>query len=81
VVPRNLHTLISREILVEVNLTIDADGSIVRAEASPGEGPLNRSLARLAVATARLWKFKPAREGNRSVPGEIQIQFQFSPGP
>ena len=73
--------VVPHEIVVEVNLSIDRDGSIIRAEASPGEGSLYWSLARFAVANARLWKFRPAREGNRSVPGQVLIHFRFNPRP
>jgi TonB family protein len=78
-VPGGLQALITREIVVEVNLTIGADGSILRAEAVPGEGSIHKSLSELALATAKLWKFRPAREGTQNVSGEVQIQFQFGP--
>ena len=64
---------------MEVNLSIDADGKIIRAEAATGGGILQTSLGKLAVEAARLWKFQPARLGNRNVPGDVRIQFQFSP--
>jgi periplasmic protein TonB len=79
VVPRSLKALITRDITMEVNLSIDADGKITKAEASTGGGLLQNSLGKLAVEAARLWKFQPARLGNRNVPGEVRIQFQFSP--
>ena len=78
-VPRSLKALITREITMEVNLSIDADGKITKAEASTGGGILQSSLGKLAVEAARLWKFQPARLGNRNVPGEVRIQFHFSP--
>jgi len=80
VAPRSLRALISREIVIDVKVSIDETGRITRAEASPGEGLLQNSLAKLAVEAARLWKFQPAREGNHNKPGEIRIQFQFGPG-
>jgi len=79
VVPRSLKAMITREITMEVNLSIDADGKIIKAEAATGGGILQTSLGKLAVEAARLWKFQPARLGNRNVPGEVRIQFQFSP--
>ncbi len=79
VVPRSLKAMITREITMEVNLSIDADGKITKAEAATGGGILQSSLGKLAVEAARLWKFQPARLGNRNVPGEVRIQFQFSP--
>jgi hypothetical protein len=66
---------------MEVDLSIDADGKMIKAEASTGGGLLQTSIGKLAVEAARLWKFQPARLGNRNVPGEVRIQFQFSPYP
>jgi protein TonB len=80
VAPRSLKALISREIVIEVKVSVDATGRITRAEAPPGEGVLQNSLAKLAIEAARLWKFQPAREGNHNKPGEVRIQFQFGPG-
>jgi len=80
VVPRNLKALISREIPIEVDLSIDETGKVIRAQPLSGAGVLQTSLGRLAADAARLWKFQPARRGDRNVPSEIRIQFQFGPG-
>jgi len=65
---------------MNVNLSVDETGKVIRAEPSTGSGVLETSLGRLAIEAARLWRFQPAREGNRNVPSEVRIQFQFSPG-
>jgi periplasmic protein TonB len=80
IVPGNLRALITRDVLVEVILSIDANGNIEKAQPSSTQGTLNNSLARLAVDAARLWKFRPARQGDKPVPGEVRIQFRFGPG-
>jgi hypothetical protein len=78
-VPPGLRALINREIRIEVILSISATGAIQSVQPAVAEGPLQNSLARLAVSAARLWKFRPALRNNRPVPGDVRVQFFFGP--
>jgi hypothetical protein len=62
---------------IDVMVHIDAGGKVVDVEPlSTG----NRLISRLSSITAdavRQWLFSPALRGNRTVPSEIVLQFQF----
>ena len=64
--------------LVEVKVSVDALGSVVKAEAvaKPGLHPLLRDEA---VQAARRWKFQPALFNGHPVPAETVVQFNFAP--
>jgi TonB family protein len=63
--------------VVEVNVSVDAAGNVVKAEAAakPGLHPLLRDAA---VDAARRWKFKPAQFDGHSVPANMVLQFNFA---
>ncbi len=63
--------------MVEVNVSVDATGSVVKAEAvaKPGLHPLLRDAA---VDAARRWKFKPAQFDGHAVPANMVLQFNFA---
>ena len=77
IVPPNLERMLTRPTLIRVTLRIDETGKVISAQAAGGEGPVASSLASIAVATVRLWRFKPARQGDRPVPAAVQVQFKF----
>ena len=63
--------------MVEVNVSVDATGNVVKAEAvaKPGLHPLLRDAA---VDAARRWKFKPAQFDGHAVPANMVLQFNFA---
>ncbi len=63
--------------VVEVNVSVDATGNVVKAEAvaKPGLHPLLRDAA---VDAARRWKFKPAQFDGHAVPANMVLQFNFA---
>ena len=63
--------------VVEVNVSVDATGSVVKADAvtKPGLHPLLRDAA---VDAARRWKFKPAQFDGHAVPANMVLQFNFA---
>src|ERR1035438_8025764 len=63
--------------LVGVRISVDASGSVVKAEAVPKPG-LHPALRDEAVKAASWWKFQPARLNGHPVPAEIVVQFNFA---
>jgi TonB family protein len=63
---------------VDVNVSVDASGNVVKAEAAPRQG-LHPLLRDAAVQAARRWKFQPARFNGHAVPANIVLQFNFAP--
>src|SRR5262249_24886643 len=78
--PPSLHVFLTRQINIEVRLSIDATGKVVQAQAQHIDGALEASLARIAVDAARLWRFAPAIQDGRPVASATNIQFTFKPG-
>ncbi|MCX6627241.1 MAG: TonB family protein, partial [Candidatus Solibacter sp.] len=62
---------------VDVNVSVDASGNVVKAEAlaKPGLHPLLRDAA---VQAAQRWKFQPAQFNGHPVPANIVLQFNFA---
>ena len=65
-----------KAVVVDVNVSVDEAGSVVKAEAvaKPGLHPLLRDAA---VQAARRWKFRPAQFDGHPVPANIVLQFNF----
>ena len=63
--------------VVEVNVSVDATGNVVKAEAVPKPG-LHPLLRDAAVDAARRWKFKPAQFDGHAVPANMVLQFNFA---
>jgi periplasmic protein TonB len=76
-VPSQLKTVLWAHTVVEVKVSVDASGSVVRAEAVPKSGvhPLLRDAA---VQAARRWKFQPAQFNGHAVPADTVLQFTFA---
>ena len=65
---------------VDVNVSVDASGSVVKAEVAPKPG-LHPHLRDAAVQAALRWKFQPAQFNGHPVPANIVLQFNFAPKP
>src|ERR1039458_6551290 len=63
--------------VVDVRMSVDASGSVVKAEAVPKPG-LHPALRDEAVKAARWWKFQPASFNGHPVPTEIVVRFNFA---
>ena len=63
---------------VDVNVSVDASGNVVKAEATPKPG-LHPLLRDAAVQAARRWKFQPAQFNGHAVPANMVLQFNFAP--
>jgi outer membrane biosynthesis protein TonB len=63
--------------LIELKVSIDETGKVVKAQALPLKAWTPQIMIQAALDAVRLWKFKPARKGNQSVPSEMVLQFAF----
>ena len=78
-IPPNALKMLSKEIVVAVQLHIDESGNVVGATYKNPGGTFGKYFAERAVAAARLWKFEPARIGTQKVPSDKVLEFRFSP--
>jgi len=69
---------ITGTIAIDVRVRIDAQGRVISATpvVNPQQG-LATYLSKSAVQAARLWRFEPARENGKAVPGAQTIHFVF----
>ena len=76
--PVSFEALVLRPQSVEVLVSIDTNGKVVKAEPSPEKG-VHQLVVHAAVAAARQWRFRPARRGDQPVPSEMVLRFNFKP--
>lgn len=74
-VPREASNTIHGTVSVSVRITADETGTVSNAELA-SRGP-SAYFARLAVESARNWKFKPAQKNGRSVASTWMLHYQF----
>lgn len=79
VIDPTLKFMLSRETTVDVKISIDATGKVVKAEPVNRDGSIAGFIATASVNAARLWTFQPARRGGRALPSDIVVQFKFTP--
>jgi TonB-like protein len=77
-VPPELKLLVTKPKTVEVRITIDAGGKVVKAEPVPGQD-LHKLLIDAALNAARRWQFRPARSNDQAITSEMLLQFNFKP--
>ena len=65
-------------ITVEVQISIDKTGRVVKATPVPKKGA-NPVLVLAAVDAARHWTFRPAHIGDQPLASEMTIGFNFAP--
>lgn len=80
-VPRSALKMLSKEILVSVQVQIDESGNVVQARYNAPPGITGKYFGERAVAAAKSWKFQPAKIGPLNVPSEKVLEFRFSPDP
>jgi len=80
-VPQSALKMLSKEIVITVQLRIDAAGNVVSATYKSPGGTFSKYFAERAVAAARLWRFEPAKIGTQNVPSDKVLEFRFSPLP
>ncbi|HET8548107.1 MAG TPA: hypothetical protein VFL57_08895 [Bryobacteraceae bacterium] len=75
--PASVRAMIQGELTTEVRVRIDERGRVVAAQAARENSSLLRNLAELARNTAYMWRFTPARLGERPIPSDYTIVFKF----
>ncbi len=78
-IPSNLKTKIQSEARVEVVVAIDQEGKVTDAHVSSTTGDNAPLLASEALRAARQSRFRPAREGQKTVDSQMVLSFQFKP--
>ena len=77
-VPRRLSENFSKELVVQLRVSVDANGRVLRATPLVQDG-VNRRVVDLAVQAAMMWTFEPARHNGVKVPRDAIIEFHFVP--
>lgn len=75
-IPPALQQLLPRPATIEVQVSVDEKGRVVRAEAVP-QPPINIHILQLAVDATRFWTFTPARRGDTPLPSQVTVRFKF----
>ncbi len=76
--PMELKSVIIKPQVVEVRVTIDKTGKVLRAE-PVNQGNIHKLLIDAALRAAPFWKFQPARRGEEPVLSETILRFVFTP--
>jgi len=74
-VPPELRSKIGPDALVNVTVTVDEAGKVSGAKATSIRGQSADLLIPEALKAARLYRFRPAREGDKAVPGQADLSF------
>jgi hypothetical protein len=77
-IPQSVRRLITKTLTVQVNVSLDATGKVVKATPIEQKG-LSGWLSTTEANAARAWRFRPARRGSVSLPSETRIDFVFQP--
>jgi hypothetical protein len=75
-VPQMIAEDLSREVSIDVKVSIDKHGSVKNAQVLNGG---NSMLANLAANTAETTSWEPAKQGDRSVSSDVIVHYRFSP--
>jgi TonB family protein len=78
-IPGNLKSRITSDNTVDVRVRIDKSGRVIAATPVSASGPVATSLVRYALATARRWRFRPARQNGKPVSSNTVLEFHFRP--
>ena len=78
-IPSNLKPKIQSEARVEVVVAIDQEGKVTDARVSSTTGDNALLLVSEALRAARQSRFRPAREGQKTVDSQMVLSFQFKP--
>jgi outer membrane biosynthesis protein TonB len=70
---------VTQNLRLDVKVYIDESGMVQYAELLTPASEKTRNLAAAAVYTARRWRFTPARSGERAIPSEFLLRFDFKP--
>jgi hypothetical protein len=78
-VPSNLKPKIQSEVRVDVIVAIDREGNVTAARVASTKGESAPLLVTEALRAARQSRFRPAKEGEKTVQSQMVLTFQFKP--
>jgi outer membrane biosynthesis protein TonB len=78
-IPAGVKSKIQSEVRVDVVVAIDEEGKVTGARVTSTKGEKARLLVREALRAAKQSRFRPAREGEKTVQSEMILTFLFRP--
>jgi hypothetical protein len=75
--PPELKGVSSKPTIVSIRVVIDAGGRVLKTEPLPQQN-VHQLFIREALHAAGLWRFQPARRGDKPVASESVLRFSFS---
>lgn len=78
-VPASLKPKIQSEVRVDVVVAIDQEGNVTGARVASTKGERAQLLVTEALRAARQSRFRPAREGEKTVESRMLLTFLFEP--
>ncbi len=80
-IPDDLRSAIKEQALVNVSVGIDPKGKVTTAEVESTKGEAADLLTDEALRVARRFRFRPGRQGSKSVSSQMVLTFVFDPEP
>lgn len=77
--PPELRRLLRNEALIDVGVSVDAKGRVIKASAVPLTPETPRLLLGLAESAALRWQFTPATHNGQPAPGQTVLHFRVKP--
>ena len=76
-VPREVRTMLTADVQLNVEVSIDAAGKVTDARLASSHGSFAGLLTIEALKAARVFRFRPAQENGRNVPSVMTLTFRF----
>ncbi|MDP8990602.1 MAG: TonB family protein [Acidobacteriota bacterium] len=80
-IPDDLRPAIKEQALVNVSVAIDPKGKVTTAKVESTDGEEADLLTKEALRVARRFRFRPSRQGSKSVASRMVLTFVFDPEP
>jgi TonB family protein len=80
-IPTDLRSAIKEQAFVNVSVEIDPKGKVTTAEVESTQGEEAGLLTDEALRVARRFRFRPSRQGSKSVASQMVLTFVFDPEP
>lgn len=80
-IPPDLKSTIKEQAFVNVSVAIDPKGKVTTAEVESTKGQEADLLTDEALRVARRFRFRPSRQGSKSVASQMVLTFVFDPEP
>jgi TonB family protein len=76
-IPTDLRSMITADLQIDVAVTIDARGRVTDARVTSAKGAIARLITDEVLRAARMFRFRPAQDNNRSVESQVVLTFRF----